>query len=183
MVVEREGNPRRKQGHVYPWLGKLAPFNTRPLDNWLTTLDDCLRPHCNINNNHDKVLVLGLAESSLIIAWYIASHLGVSTAFAVSTRDPLPTALSELTCCFKVSLPLLLLPVPKEVHSHAPDHQIIFPLGHHLQSRYRCVIIIEDEITTGILQYSLCLLFRSYTLSSHSFYGLLLLFFRCLRVK
>lgn len=39
VTVQRELNPKRREGHVFPWLGKLAPFSTRILDRWLEALD------------------------------------------------------------------------------------------------------------------------------------------------
>jgi hypothetical protein len=79
---------------------------------------------------------MGLAESSLLPAWYLSQKLCVPCDYCTTTRDPVSLSTSLHF---------------KEVHSHAPDHQVVLPLGYHEQKRYDCVIIVEDEITTGVL--------------------------------
>lgn len=82
--------------------------------------------------------MLGLAESSLLPAFYLSQKLNLKCKFGVTTRESIKT-------------PHMLH--FKELHSHAPDHQILLPDDHTHATKYDCVLVVEDEITTGIFQF------------------------------
>ncbi len=122
LKVKRDGNPLREHGHVSPLIGKLGPLDPEALDRFVAIASPRLpRPR-------GPVLVIGLTESSLVLAWWLAKRLPEAT-LAFSSREGAgrPSARSF-----------------KEPHSHAPDHSLIIP-----PRRFGEVVIVEDEITTG----------------------------------
>ncbi len=126
--ILREGNPKRTYAHVLPELGKLAPLNTHYLQHWLAIIESNINPQLS-------TILIGLAESSLLPATWLAQHLHFKPKLCLSTRY------SHQQTCIHF----------KEPHSHGPNHSL--PIN--TQQYYQQAIIIEDEITTGQTLYNL----------------------------
>lgn len=123
--VMRDGNPQRRYSHVSPFIGKLAPLNIAALDRIAAIAAASLPP---LNG---PTLIFGLAESSLILAWWLASRLPFQVDLCFTTRNArTPFHIRRF----------------EEPHSHGPCHFFALPPG----ARYEHIIIIEDELTTGI---------------------------------
>lgn len=105
-------------------MGKLAPVNWAAVD---TLANQGLR-HLGLVG--EPTLVVGLAESSLVLAWRLAVALGSAADVMFTTREH-----RSLGACRRF----------KEPHSHAPFHVI----GIDKARRYEHVVIMEDEVTTG----------------------------------
>lgn len=124
LQVRREGNPRRRYAHVSPFMGKLQPVDSYALDNIVNTALAALPPLSGVT------LVMGLAESSLLLAWWLARTLVTPpTDLSFTSRHP----------CFQPQERSFLEP-----HSHAPTHFFCLP-----RNRYAQIIIVDDELTTG----------------------------------
>lgn len=122
--VVRDGNPRRKFGHVSPHIGKLGPLNPRALDQ-IAAQAAALLPEVD-----GETLILGLAESSLFLAWWLAKRLPGPVELRFSTRE-----------AGRFARPRGF----DEPHSHGPSHFLSIPQG----KRYARVLVCEDELTTG----------------------------------
>lgn len=125
LQVRREGNPLRRYAHVSPFMGKLQPVDDLALDRIVNTAIAILPPLPG------STLVMGLAESSLLLAWWLARVLpAANTDLNFTSRHS----------CFHADERSFLEP-----HSHAPTHFFCLP-----NSRpYTQIIIIDDELTTG----------------------------------
>jgi orotate phosphoribosyltransferase len=122
LTVERDGNPRRRHGMASPVLGKLADAHFDALETlarWVVAA---------IPSAPGPTLVVGLAESSLILAWMAHRHL-TDADLCLSSRTPTGHPRERRF---------------REPHSHAPHHHLVVP-----DRAYARVVIIEDEVTTG----------------------------------
>jgi orotate phosphoribosyltransferase len=124
LTIERDGNSRRKHGRVSPFIGKIAPVNGTALD-VIATIASRALPQLTGNT-----LVVGLAESSLILATWVASVIPGKVELRCSTREK-----EHIVDARPFSEP----------HSHGADHFISIPKD----ARYTQVVIVEDEVTTG----------------------------------
>ena len=122
--VRRDGNPHRRFGHVCLLSGKLGwvqPENLRLVAHSLAQSLPSMAP---------PVLLVGLAESSLLLASFVRQALNVQSTLCLSSREHGRdgSSIQFLEC-----------------HSHAPRHYIDVP-G---ETRFGTVVIVEDEVTTG----------------------------------
>ncbi|MCB9540287.1 MAG: phosphoribosyltransferase domain-containing protein [Myxococcales bacterium] len=122
LTVERDGNPRRRHGMASPVLGKLADADFDALETLARWVAAAVPPAPG------PTLVVGLAESSLILAWTAHRHLA-DADLCLSSRTPTGHARERRF---------------REPHSHAPHHHLVVP-----DREYARVVIIEDEVTTG----------------------------------
>ncbi len=124
LQVERDGNPLRRYGHVSPYIGKLGPLDCTALDQigQLTrfALPDLPEP----------TLVIGMTESSLLLAFFMARWQQKPVDLRFSSRE---VRNGEEKRAFR------------EPHSHGPQHYLALAPG----CTYAQIIIIEDELTTG----------------------------------
>lgn len=124
LQVRREGNPLRRYAHVSPFMGKLQPVNDHALNCFAGSAIAALPPL------QGSTLVMGLAESSLLLAWWLTYTLSVPTHLCLTSRHsgghPDERNFTE-------------------PHSHAPRHFFQLPPQQH----YTQVLIVEDELTTG----------------------------------
>lgn len=124
LQVERDGNPLRRYGHVSPYIGKLGPLDCTALDQigQLTrfALPDLPEP----------TLVIGMTESSLLLAFFMARWQQKPVDLRFSSRK---IRKGEEKRAFR------------EPHSHGPQHYLALKPG----CTYAQIIIIEDELTTG----------------------------------
>ncbi|OQW94053.1 MAG: hypothetical protein BWK79_07900 [Beggiatoa sp. IS2] len=126
LQVRREGNPLRRYAHVSPFMGKLQPVDNLALDGIVNTAIAILPPLPG------STLVMGLAESSLLLAWWLARALPIAnTDLSFTSRHS----------CFYANERSFLEP-----HSHAPTHFFCLPASRS----YTQIIIVDDELTTGI---------------------------------
>eukprot|EP01125_Pyxidicula_operculata_P013380 TRINITY_DN4434_c0_g1_i4.p1 TRINITY_DN4434_c0_g1~~TRINITY_DN4434_c0_g1_i4.p1 ORF type:complete len:508 (-),score=63.63 TRINITY_DN4434_c0_g1_i4:131-1435(-) len=72
-----------------------------------------------------------MAEAAMIPCYYLAYKFNLLSQLIFTTREP------------ETHFPVLMF---KEPHSHAPDQAIIFPNN----EKFDHIIIVEDEITTGV---------------------------------
>jgi len=130
--VERDGNPLRRLGHVSPFIGKLGPLDSAALDEigQLTraALPDLPQP----------TLVIGMTESSLLLAFFMALWQQKPVDLRFTTRYERE---SENKIAFR------------EPHSHGPQHFLALDDAR----RYSQIVIIEDELTTGATLHNLIL--------------------------
>jgi hypothetical protein len=126
VTVLRDGNPRRRLGLTSPFIGKLGDADLEALDGLSAQAANALRPWAG--HPTPSTLLVGLAESSLMLAWFLRARLGAAD-LCFSSR--LPNGRAEV-CRFE------------EPHSHGPRHHLTLPDG-----RYARVVIVEDEITSG----------------------------------
>jgi len=140
--VTRDGNPRRRYGHVSPHIGKLKPLDDRALDR-ISQLALASLPAFR-----GTTLVLGLAESSLVLAAWVACRLERPADLCFTTRD---TDRSQGARTFQ------------EPHSHGPCHYLPLPVDR----RYDQVLIVEDEVTTGRTLKNLALELRDLSRRMH----------------
>lgn len=124
--VLRDGNPRRRHGLTSPYIGKLADADLAALDGLAEQAASVLRPWSG--RPTPPTLLVGLAESSLMLAWFLWGRLGAAD-LCLSSRLPTATAGARRF---------------EEPHSHGPQHHLSLP-----ERRYARVVIIEDEITSG----------------------------------
>ena len=154
LTVERDGNPLRRYGHVSPHIGKVAPLDAGALGE-MARLAALALPR----EAPGPTLVVGMAESALLLSWALAARLGGETELRFTTREDRGTA----GC--RVFL---------EPHSHGPVHALSLPP----EQSYDRVVIVEDELTSGATLRNLLLvihdvapLFRVVTLSDRRLPG------------
>ena len=100
--VARDGNPLRAHGWAAPFFGKLAPFDPAAADALARAQLALLAARRSAGK--EEVLVVGLAESSLLPAWWLAHRLAAAdgaperpaVALALSTRR-VPPAGADVT--------------------------------------------------------------------------------------
>ena len=143
--VARDGNPLRAHGWACSAFGKLAPVDAGAADALAAALVARLQAAAPLAPAQ-RVLVLGLAESSLLPAWWVAQRLaaaGCQLELALSTRtDPQGTDPQGATCASGGAQQQWLK--FQEAHSHAPQHFLALPPG-----RFERLVVVEDELTTG----------------------------------
>lgn len=122
--VEREGNPLRRFGHVSPFIGKLGPLDLAALDR-IGRLTRAALPALP-----QPTLVIGMTESSLLLAFFMARWQQSPVDLRFTTRKVRAGA-------SKISF--------REPHSHGPQHFLALEAGRC----YAQIVIIEDELTTG----------------------------------
>ena len=125
LTVERDGNPLRRYGHVSPHIGKISPVDAGALREIAALAADALP-----RDAAGRTLVVGMAESALLLSWFLAARLGADTELRFTTRETRGNAQSRRFL---------------EPHSHGPVHALALPPGRS----YARVVIVEDELTTG----------------------------------
>jgi hypothetical protein len=138
--VARDGNPLRAHGWACSAFGKLAPVDAGAADALAEALVARLQAAAPLAPSQ-RVLVLGLAESSLLPAWWVAQRLAAAGCapgleLALSTRTDPQGASSASGGARWLAF--------QEAHSHAPQHFIALPPG-----GFERLLVVEDELTTG----------------------------------
>ncbi|RYG70688.1 hypothetical protein EON80_07210 [bacterium] len=123
--VERDGNPLRRFGHVSPFIGKLAPVCSSSLDQ-IGQLTRIALPDLP-----EPTLVIGMTESSLLLAFFMARWQQKPVDLRFTTRKLRETNGTKIAF--------------REPHSHGPQHFLSLEPGR----KYAQIVIIEDELTTG----------------------------------
>ena len=125
LQVERDGNPLRRFGHASPFIGKLGVLDCARLDEigQLTRLA--------LPNLPDPTLVIGMTESSLLLAFWMALWQQKPVDLRFTSR-----VIRNGDAHF-IDF--------REPHSHGPQHYLALEKG----ARYAQIVIIEDELTTG----------------------------------
>ena len=125
LQVERDGNPLRRYGHASPFIGKLGVLDCARLDQigQLTRLA--------LPDLPDPTLVVGMTESSLLLAFWMARWQQKPVDLRFTSR-----VIRNGDAHF-IDF--------REPHSHGPQHYLALEMG----ARYAQIVIIEDEITTG----------------------------------
>jgi adenine/guanine phosphoribosyltransferase-like PRPP-binding protein len=123
--VERDGNPLRRFGHVSPFIGKLAPVSSNNLDQ-IGQLTRIALPDLP-----EPTLVIGMTESSLLLAFFMARWQQKPVDLHFTTRKVRETTGDKIAF--------------REPHSHGPQHFLALETGR----KYAQIVIIEDELTTG----------------------------------
>ncbi len=133
LTVEREDNPLRRYGYVSPHIGKLAPLDAGALDE-IARLAAASLPAPT--SSFGATLVVGMAESALLLAWFLAGRLGgeeeLNLRFTTRERRPAHGGNGAGHAFL-------------EPHSHGPVHSLALPPGRS----YSRVVVVEDELTTG----------------------------------
>jgi adenine/guanine phosphoribosyltransferase-like PRPP-binding protein len=124
-LVERDGNPLRHHGHVSPFIGKLAPVCARRLDE----IGQLAR--ASLPDLPEPTLVIGMTESSLLLAFFMARWQQKPVDLRFTTRKNRQTQSEKITF--------------REPHSHGPEHFLALDANR----KYAQIVIIEDELTTG----------------------------------
>lgn len=122
--VERDGNPLRRFGHVSPFIGKLGPLDARRLD------QIGLLARAALPDLPEPTLVVGMTESSLLLAFFMARRGQKPVDLRFTTRK---IRRGEDKIAFR------------EPHSHGPQHFLALEPGR----KYAQIVVIEDELTTG----------------------------------
>lgn len=136
LTVERDGNPLRRYGHVSPHIGKVSPLNADALREIAGLAADALPGEAP-----GHTLVVGMAESALLLSWFLAARLGDEAELRFTTREARGTAGSRAFL---------------EPHSHGPVHTLTLPPDRC----YGRVVIVEDELTSGATLRNLLLAIR-----------------------
>lgn len=122
--VERDGNPLRRFGHVSPFIGKLQALDARRLD------QIGLLARAALPDLPEPTLVIGMTESSLLLAFFMARWQQKPVDLRFTTRK---VRRGEAKIAFR------------EPHSHGPQHF----LSLEPNRKYAQIVVIEDELTTG----------------------------------
>ena len=125
LTVERDGNPLRRYGHVSPHIGKVSPVDADALRE-IADLAAGMLP----GGTQGPTLVVGMAESALLLSWALASRLGGEAELRFTTRENRGDAARRSFL---------------EPHSHGPVHALMLPPGRS----YGRVVVVEDELTSG----------------------------------
>ena len=136
LSVERDGNPLRRHGYVSPHIGKIGPLNAAALEEIA-----CLAAASLPQDTPGPTLVVGMAESALLLSWFLASRLGGDAELRFTTRER--RGAGECRTFL-------------EPHSHGPVHSLALPPGRS----YGRVVIVEDELTSGSTLRNLLLAIR-----------------------
>ncbi|CAN5316950.1 hypothetical protein BH24ACT19_BH24ACT19_17770 [soil metagenome] len=134
--VERDGNPLRRHGHVSPHIGKIGPLDAAALEEIA-----CLAAASLPQDTPGPTLVVGMAESALLLSWFLASRLGGDVELCFTTREHRGAGERRTFL---------------EPHSHGPVHSLALPPGRS----YGRVVIVEDELTSGATLRNLLLAIR-----------------------
>lgn len=132
-LAERENNSKRRYIVINKLQGKHYPCSPSDVDRELVLHAENVRRFIEDSGiSSDNVVVIGFAETAVAIGEYIARELG---AFYVSTtREKLPEYFARLSF--------------EESHSHAVQHSLCVR-GRDVFKRAKCLIIADDEFTTG----------------------------------
>ena len=122
--VERDGNPLRRFGHVSPFIGKLGPLDVRRLD------QIGLLARAALPDLPEPTLVVGMTESSLLLAFFMARWGQKPVDLRFTTRK---IRRGQAKIAFR------------EPHSHGPQHFLALEPNR----TYAQIVVIEDELTTG----------------------------------
>lgn len=122
--VRRDGNPLRREGYASLVAGKLGPLDGGALGAAAAAMA------ARLPALTEPVLAIGLAESSLIPAWFLLPHLPEGSRLVFSSREEPVGGLARRF---------------DEPHSHGPHHHVALPEG----APFRRVVVVEDELTTG----------------------------------
>lgn len=125
LTVERDGNPLRRYGHVSPHIGKISPVDADALRE-IADLAASALP----TDTAGPTLVVGMAESALLLSWALAARLGGDAELRFTTRENRGDAAGRSFL---------------EPHSHGPVHALALPPGRS----YGRVVVVEDELTSG----------------------------------
>lgn len=125
LTVERDGNPLRRYGHVSPHIGKVSPVDADALREIADLAADALP-----GGTQGPTLVVGMAESALLLSWALAARLGAEAELRFTTRENRGDATRRSFL---------------EPHSHGPVHALVLPPGRS----YSRVVVVEDELTSG----------------------------------
>ena len=136
LTVERDGNPLRRYGHVSPHIGKIAPLDAGALREIADLAVEALRPE-----EQGPTLLVGMAESALLLSWALAARMGGNAELRFTTREDRGTANGRAFL---------------EPHSHGPVHALALPPGRS----YTRVVVVEDELTSGATLRNLLLAIR-----------------------
>ena len=126
LTVERDGNPLRRYGHVSPHIGKVAPLDADALRRMADLAAYALPAEAPGTTR----LIVGMAESALLLSWALAARLGGEAELRFTTREARGTPEGR---------PFL------EPHSHGPVHALTLSPGRS----YGSVVVVEDELTSG----------------------------------
>lgn len=135
LQVERDGNPLRRFGHASPFIGKLAPLNARALGQIARLTLEQL-PHLP-----GQTLVIGMTESSLLLAWFLTLWQETPVDLRFTTRENRGETPGRKF---------------REPHSHGPEHFLALQHG----AQFAQILVIEDELTTGATMRNLILALR-----------------------
>ncbi len=127
--LKRENNSRRQNAVTFSCLGKLKAINNSTLCRWKSYLEKLLRESLSEQGTSRHPLIIGLAESGIVISALFHQMLrekNICADWVCSTRRP------SHGIHFR------------ESHSHGPDH--VLPIPCHRPSE---LWFVEDEITTG----------------------------------
>lgn len=129
-ICKRKNNPKRDFLFVNPLQGKhlhVNPTKTFQLfDELVSAITDSVNPH-------ERIIVIGFAETATAIGHYIASSLPNCIYYMQTTREEIP--------CKKSLLEF------QEEHSHATE-QFLYGDVSKLNDCDR-IIFVDDEISTG----------------------------------
>ena len=128
--VERDGNPLRRYGQVSPFIGKLGPLDNEAL-NQIGHL-----AHAALPVLPEPTLVIGMTESSLLLAYFVALWQQKPVDLRFTSRKIRAGGAKRAF---------------REPHSHGPQHFLALQAN----KTYAQIIIIEDELTTGATLHNL----------------------------
>lgn len=129
-ICKRKKNPKRDFLFVNPLQGKHLHVNPAKT---FQLFDELVSAITNSVNPHEKIIVIGLAETATAIGHYIASSLPNCIYYMQTTREEIPNA--------KFLLEFL------EEHSHATE-QFLYGDVSKLNGCDR-IIFVDDEVSTG----------------------------------
>ena len=122
-------NPKRAHLIVSTVLGKHIPQSPRRIIGAMEVLGDKIQSHLTPG---EKATVIGYAETAVAMGAALAEHLGAP--YLHSTRYPRAgTEYGTFT----------------ESHSHAASHVIYLKDHSLLSDQSRCIILVDDELSTG----------------------------------
>ena len=146
-LAERENNSKRRYIVINKLQGKHFPCSPSDADREFTLHAENVRRFIADNGiSTGNAVVIGFAETAVAIGAYIAKELG---AFYVSTtREELPGCFERLSF--------------EESHSHAVHHSLCVR-DRAVFKRAECVVIADDEFTTGNTAVKLAKALEEYT--------------------
>lgn len=132
-LAERENNLKRRYIVINRIQGKHFPCSPTVTDReFRRHAENVVRFVAENGISCENVIVIGFAETAVAIGAYIARELGAF--YVATTREKLPD------CFERISF--------EESHSHAVDHSLCVR-DKSIFHRADCVIIADDEFTTG----------------------------------
>ena len=136
--ILRDNNKKRKYGFIVPGMGRWDPVSNKLNDTFFDFIDDKIKDHVGEN---EKILVVGLAESGLIAGYLVHKNLTKkypNVTLALSSREN--DYINE---------------TDDDIFVFTEDHVTEQHPKHFLNIKnialdYSQIIIIDDEMTTGI---------------------------------